>query len=320
MNEPTDKTTAALTLLLDELVDAAGDWSRSLSDSDHDRMHAARERIEGFALAAQPQPAPAGSIPVPRNADEAAGMALIGEAWLRHNAPERLRQPAPAVPSDAEIDDCCHEVTGRRLHHDEKLLTFAFARTLLARYGGQAGSTAWRCFQCGETFTDPSAAEEHFGRSQHQAPACTIDVAEYRRMEEASRRYCEEDTDLHRQISGMESSHQQALMRAEEKGYATGLKDGGQAGALERDAWVPVSERMPANPEWHEDAPRHVLCYSETHDWAGKRLEVFDASDFYVETEHGGFGPTFDAEAVTHWMPLPTPPTADAQPAEGEGK
>jgi hypothetical protein len=58
-----------------------------------------------------------------------------------------------------------------------------------------------------------------------QEPACTIDIAEYRRMEAMHRRHCDDDTDLHRQIARMESDHQQALMRAEEDGYAKGLRD-----------------------------------------------------------------------------------------------
>jgi hypothetical protein len=58
-----------------------------------------------------------------------------------------------------------------------------------------------------------------------QGPACAIDIAEYRRMEGVHRRHCDDDTDLHRQIARMESDHQRALMRAEEDGYAKGLRD-----------------------------------------------------------------------------------------------
>ena len=83
----------------------------------------------------------------------------------------------------------------------------------------------WRCFHCDEVFTDPAAAAEYFGPSQAQQPACQIDVAAYRRMEEAHRRSCEEDTDLHREIHHLQSDHQIALRREEEKGYARGLRD-----------------------------------------------------------------------------------------------
>lgn len=33
-----------------------------------------------------------GSIPMPKNEDQAAGMALVGESWLRANAPHRLKE------------------------------------------------------------------------------------------------------------------------------------------------------------------------------------------------------------------------------------
>lgn len=49
----------------------------------------------------------ADTVPVPTNADQAALMVLLGEAWLRGHAPERLRAPqSPAEPNLAkgEID------------------------------------------------------------------------------------------------------------------------------------------------------------------------------------------------------------------------
>lgn len=39
-----------------------------------------------------------GTIPMPTNADEAVAMVLLGESWLRHNAPERLKQPSEGGP------------------------------------------------------------------------------------------------------------------------------------------------------------------------------------------------------------------------------
>ena len=89
-----------------------------------------------------------------------------------------------------------------------------------------AAPAKWGCFHCDEAFSDEDAAREHFGKSEHQQPACQIDIAEYRKMEEVNRRHCEEDTDLHRQILSMSCDHQQALQREEEKGYARGLRDG----------------------------------------------------------------------------------------------
>jgi hypothetical protein len=53
-------------------------------------------------LAAPPQPAaaPSDSVPMPQKADQAAAMASVGIAWLKANAPDRLKKPA-AAPEDA---------------------------------------------------------------------------------------------------------------------------------------------------------------------------------------------------------------------------
>jgi len=83
----------------------------------------------------------------------------------------------------------------------------------------------WRCFHCDEVFSDAVAAGEHFGRSQRQEPACQIDIAKYRAMEERHRRACEEDTDTDRAMYRLQGEHRLALQREEEKGYARGLRD-----------------------------------------------------------------------------------------------
>lgn len=98
-------------------------------------------------------------------------------------------------------------------------------------------AVAWRCFYCDENFTDRAAAELHFGAGGallQDQPACRIDIAEYRAMEEIVRRYADDDSDLHRAMFRMQSEHAVALRRAEEEGYARGLryavlhhKDGG---------------------------------------------------------------------------------------------
>ncbi|HEM8998852.1 TPA: hypothetical protein U2T46_000887 [Burkholderia cenocepacia] len=84
----------------------------------------------------------------------------------------------------------------------------------------------WRCFHCDEVFTDQESAALHFGTSERQSPACSIDVTEYRAMERRMHAYNEEDTDLHRTIHRLQAQHQTELRREEEKGYARGLADG----------------------------------------------------------------------------------------------
>src|SRR5579859_4298218 len=85
--------------------------------------------------------------------------------------------------------------------------------------------SGWRCFHCDESFTDAESAALHFGKSERQNPICSVDAVEYRSMEERVRRCNEEDSDLHREIYGMQARHYTELRREEEKGYACGLRD-----------------------------------------------------------------------------------------------
>ena len=90
---------------------------------------------------------------------------------------------------------------------------------------GLAVATPWRCFHCDETFADAAEAALHFGPRIYSDPACRVDAEHLRELERQLDGYREEDTDLHRQIAAMECRHQQAVMRAEETGYARGLRD-----------------------------------------------------------------------------------------------
>lgn len=90
----------------------------------------------------------------------------------------------------------------------------------------------WTCFHCAETFTDPTAALEHFGDDMLAQPGCQIKAEEggllkrIREQEAELDRYRNEDTDLHRQIHAMRADHATALIREEERGYEKGLRDG----------------------------------------------------------------------------------------------
>lgn len=100
----------------------------------------------------------------------------------------------------------------------------------------------WVCFHCGIRFTNNEAGEaearEHFGIDPNiDMPICRIAagdgslVATVRRLEAELARYQAEDTDLHREIHGLKAAHASALRRAEEEGYAKGLRDAGYSEA-----------------------------------------------------------------------------------------
>lgn len=99
-----------------------------------------------------------------------------------------------------------------------------------ARAGIKAEQSApkckgWTCFHCDEHFTDAVSASIHFGTHEIQRPACLIDAAEYRSMEERVRECANEDSELHRQLRHQANNHKLELQRAEESGYAKGLAD-----------------------------------------------------------------------------------------------
>lgn len=88
----------------------------------------------------------------------------------------------------------------------------------------------WRCYHCDEVFTEPMKARAHFGDTIGAEPACQIEVKEglaqrVRIQEALLTRYRAEDSDTDRAMHGMRADHTTALVRAEEEGYAKGLKD-----------------------------------------------------------------------------------------------
>lgn len=86
-------------------------------------------------------------------------------------------------------------------------------------------AAVWRCFHCDETFTDAAAARAHFGDSERQQAICTIDAVHFRWMEEQHRRNVDEDSEALRAIGRLTSEHETLRRRAEEEGYARGLRD-----------------------------------------------------------------------------------------------
>lgn len=89
----------------------------------------------------------------------------------------------------------------------------------------------WRCFFCGETFSRPEDAAEHFGAPHGDDAACRIKAHEghivhaLRKAQKELARYRAEDSDLMRSILTLEGNNAVAVRRAEEEGYARGVAD-----------------------------------------------------------------------------------------------
>lgn len=95
----------------------------------------------------------------------------------------------------------------------------------------------WTCFHCGDTFTTPGAARDHFGFDPSSDPACRIKVGEERGLVMELRRVeakyvklledtCDEGGKVAQEFYGLGAKHQCELRRAEEEGYRKGLRDG----------------------------------------------------------------------------------------------
>ena len=90
----------------------------------------------------------------------------------------------------------------------------------------------WTCFHCGDTFTTPGSARDHFGHDPGSATACKIKAGgergllmELRKAEDELTRYRNEDQALARDLYTLQSRHSGALMDAENLGYERGLRD-----------------------------------------------------------------------------------------------
>ncbi|GAA0749668.1 hypothetical protein [Sphingomonas trueperi] len=93
----------------------------------------------------------------------------------------------------------------------------------------------WRCFHCGDVFTDPHAAAQHFGIDEGKNTACKIKGSEHglikalrdaeAEADEAIQRMHSESTDAAKAYHRQRTRHVQALIAAEEVGYARGMRD-----------------------------------------------------------------------------------------------
>lgn len=127
----------------------------------------------------------------------------------------------------------------------------------------------WRCFHCGEVFTDAASAGEHFGGSLMALAACQIKAKEgglvslLRKQELELDRFRSEDSASFREFHRLGAEHTRKVQQAEEDGYAKGLADGraearaalsalgGWDEAIEADvkSWTTIAEIMRDTPE-----------------------------------------------------------------------
>ena len=88
----------------------------------------------------------------------------------------------------------------------------------------------WRCFHCDAVFRSEHEAGIHFGADEAATCACVLPheqhLVEYiRDLEAQLDSHRAEDSHVLRSICTLEADHRQALIRAEEEGYAKGIRD-----------------------------------------------------------------------------------------------
>lgn len=134
---------------------------------------------------------------------------------------------------------------------------------------------SWRCFHCGETFTDVKCAQDHFGGDLLALAACQIKAEEgglvelIRKQEAELDRHRSEDTASYREFYSLGADHTTKLRQAEEDGYAKGLADGR---AEQQAALPPVpAARGVEQVSWQEEV-RLALCK-----WWGMSLVIHSA-------------------------------------------
>ena len=131
-----------------------------------------------------------------------------------------------------------------------------------------AEQQGWKCFHCGDTFTDEKDAREHFGTQQTSLPACRIEggavrgvLTALRDAEEQLARYYDEDGDVSRLMSKMTNRHTEQLRCAEEIGYERGLKDSATLLATARQTGRnevlnnPIGEMQQNGVNWFNQNP-----------------------------------------------------------------
>ena len=159
----------------------------------------------------------------------------------------------------------------------------------------------WTCFHCGETFTTPGEARDHFGCDQTDDPACRIKTGDerglvmaLRKAEAEIRRLCSEEQDYQRYIDSVRHLRDDSGDRP----------PGGPVDAPRSAEWLPIAT-----------APRQcTIDRSLSHDyyaWTTETLWVRDADGRVYEAwfvEVGNYWWDADGEDdcnPVEWMPHP---------------
>jgi hypothetical protein len=134
------------------------------------------------------------------------------------------------------------------------------------------------CFHCGETFTTPGNARNHFGFEPSADPACRIKIGAERGLVMALRKaeadlaeawsaIHNESTEAAKAYYAQSTRHRAQLMAVEEAGYEKGLADG--RAQIERDTIAHLAAQSgvsDAGQLWKELCDTSTTVYYEAGD------------------------------------------------------
>lgn len=149
----------------------------------------------------------------------------------------------PEPLTDAELAELRHQLTDQLTDYrwsavepPHRLLATLDAATaerdaLQARVAELEAEQRWRCYHCGEVFTNAKYAAEHFGADEGATPACRLTYSEghlvtyIRKLEKELAVHRREDSDVLRAMHAREAEQAEKVRRAEERGYNRGVQE-----------------------------------------------------------------------------------------------
>lgn len=185
--------------------------------------------------------------------------------------PEPVAKVSAAELRDIQSGSMGVPVRGAGWREDQNIPLYLAAQPA---EGSAQVAKEWRCFHCDESFPDRDAARLHFGTSERQSPICAVDQAEYRAMEKRMEAYNAEDAEIHHEMYAQRNRHAQELLRAEEKGYARGLKDAIPAAVV----------RAPADLIQRLRNPQGVVSRASVHDDMRQAADLLEGSAVAAES------------------------------------
>jgi hypothetical protein len=141
--------------------------------------------------------------------------------------------------AEAERDRAAEAwAAGDSLNDLNRLYTVAKQRATRAEQKLEAAEQQWRCFHCGDVFTDEESARDHFGETECAEPACTSPLRDDETARLAELQAARREVDYLRK-EAEEADNDRALLASYKKDIGDYFGDcGGVRASTPRQAWL----------------------------------------------------------------------------------